>query len=143
MEKKSLTWERLWKKFKPLKWRMHALNISLMLKKDTEKTFIPIIKNFSPPESVLIVKYEDLLNKNKQMSVLNDIITFTDFESSTARMECAFLLADVPKVHRKIRLSKDFMYSTDDKLICEIWANVKEFADAFHYKILNETSCST
>lgn len=92
---------------------------------------------------MLVVRYEDLLDKSKQIQTLNKILIFTEFEASNARLECAFLLADTPNVHRgKNKVSKDFMYGSHENIICDIWEDVKTFAEAFNYKVFNGTSCS-
>lgn len=130
------------KRFKPSRWYFTAMNTSQILKEDTDTLVLPILKHFTP-ENLMVVKYEELVNKTKQLDILGAMTKFTDFElPSKERLQCAFQLADKPEVHRKPRGSMEYFYGMYPNMICELWENSKAFSQAFGYPVYNHTVCT-
>jgi hypothetical protein len=59
----------------------------------------PIIDTY-PPEDLILVRYEDLMHPEKRINALRSVIQFMKYDITEERLQCAFLLADKPFVHR-------------------------------------------
>lgn len=59
----------------------------------------PIFETF-PAADLHIVKYEDLMNTTIRATALQDLMSFMQYTVDPEKIECAFLLADKPLVHR-------------------------------------------
>jgi hypothetical protein len=59
----------------------------------------PIIDTF-PAEDVTLVRYEDLVDPAKRHTALRNVLSFMKYNVTEERLQCAFLLADKPFVHR-------------------------------------------
>jgi len=109
-----------------------------------------------PLEDTLIVKFEDLRNKQTRIKTLEKMVHFLHLDDhrprlrhehqnvTTTRLECAFLLAENPDIHRHIS-SKDKYVSKDEayfeELACRMWQTFGNYATIHGYKVWNDLDC--
>ena len=123
------------------KWRFHAGGLANIYEDKWKNLVSPMLASWGA-ERIVSVKYEDLLNKSKRLETLRKISTFLGYTSSTARLECSFVLAEKPHVsHRKSKMDAELGYAVVSALICQIWARAEGFSRHFGYPIWKNNTC--
>jgi len=98
------------------------------------------------PENILIIRYEDLKDTHTRIAVLRLITNFLKLNEepeSTERLQCAFQMADVEKVHRAVNqseyMSKEEVYT--EEIVCKMWRNLAAVSIPIGYRIWGNFSC--
>jgi hypothetical protein len=58
------------------------------------------------------------------------------------RIECAFLLAEKPQVHRKSTVNMTKVLSSDHELFCFVWSKILYFSQNFSYGMGSDINCT-
>ena len=131
-------------------WLQQALMQVLGEREFWNKQFNEMNDSFTS-KNMAIFRYEDLVDENKRIITLQDMIKFIDANDDgiidESRLQCAFLLSNNPIIHRKKdpnAVSIDFAYS-DQRLVCQIWNELKNINAykllGYELKIWNNTNC--
>jgi len=87
-----------------------------------------------PMPAVVVARFENLLDKATRFEELQRILTFMNVSVPKERIECAFLLADLPLVHRPKKLNITWAYKdVKPSLTLEMWRFLSTFSNAFDY----------
>ena len=99
------------------------------------------------PEDYIYLKYEDLKDKQKRVSVLKDILLFLRYDehaSNDERIECAFILAENRQAHRSV--DKSLVMTKEEAYIpeiaCRMWALFGHYASKHGYKPWANYDCT-
>ncbi len=99
------------------------------------------------PEDYIYLKYEDLKDKQKRVSVLKDILKFLRYDEHAAndeRIECAFILAENRQAHRSV--DKSLVMTKEEAYIpeiaCRMWALFGHYASKHGYKPWANYDCT-
>lgn len=105
-----------------------------------------LLESELPTENILYVKYEDLINKTTRIEALRSIMSFTGFpETTTERIACAFDLANSKHAKRsvdKTMVTKKELYSTNQDLVCKMWATFGDYAGLHGYTPWGRFNCT-
>lgn len=80
-------------------WLYTAPIMAEHMNKELYRIVKPIVDTY-PPEDITFVRYEDLADPSKRVDALRGVLRFMQYNATDERLECAFLLADKPSVHR-------------------------------------------
>jgi hypothetical protein len=131
------------KDFKKKEWVINAKRLANKYKIMWTESYTPFMKQY--PNGYLIIKYEDLMNPDLQIGLLEKIMQFMGHESSSEKMQCAFYLANHPSVKRPSYADVKVMKKSDvynRQLVCDgLWPIVKDAAGRFDYKPYNGMEC--
>jgi hypothetical protein len=121
-------------------WPQVAMNAAKMFEITWKEKILPTLRtlqNFKDYERVMILKYEDLTNKETRASVVLKVLKFLypSKEVSMARVKCAFLLSDSPRIHRrKTNSTVNVTYAFQDRdLVHRMWNHLQQFATDMGY----------
>jgi hypothetical protein len=123
-------------------WVVNARRLAMLYNDMWSNSYDPFIRKY--PNGYIVIKYEDLLNKEIQNVWLGRLLDFMGYEWTTERLECAFYLANHPKVRRPVyaddRITKEEAYNK--ALVCDIiWPLVKDVALAHGYGMYKGITC--
>ena len=113
--------------------------------------FIDINDSFTS-KHLATFRYEDLLDNNKRINTLRNMIKFInpndDNNIDENRLQCAFQLSNNPIIHRKKdanAVTIDYGYS-DQRLVCQLWNELKNIKAynilGYDLTIWNNTNCN-
>jgi hypothetical protein len=97
-------------------------------------------------EDYVYLKYEDLKDKNKQVTVLRDMLQFLRLGDvdNEERLRCAFVLAENRQAHRSVDpsvvMTKEQAYLPE--IACRMWALFGNYASAHGYHVWANYTCS-
>lgn len=136
--------------FNKKNWYINAKQLALQYKDMWINSYGPFMHKY--PNGYLLIKYEDLINPSKQMSLLEEMLTFMKLPTNDAnRLKCAFLMAKKPSVKRPEDEYVDgvkLQYITKEQaftesLVCKvIWPIISADATKYGYHIWKGTTCS-
>jgi len=105
-----------------------------------------ILLSSLPEKDILLITYEQLQNPNTSIAALRQITNFLNLSKDpepTERLQCAFQMADVDKLHRNSDISEyitaDEVYTPE--LACEMWYILKSTMSPFGYGPWRNKSC--
>jgi len=131
----TFRWER---------WEAAANGLAYDFQMMWDVSYIPYMMKY--PQGYLLVRYEDLRDKDKQLDVLATILQFIGRPQSVERMRCALMLANHPSVNRQRRQQQGTVVTKDDayqpELVCKMWDTFSVAALAMGYSVRNATDCS-
>lgn len=98
---------------------------------------------------LLVVSFEDLVDRQKREGVLREMVEFADARPKPTddALRCAFLLADSPHIHRDRRAETSAaVVSIDDAfsnrtLVCQMWQLMRRRASRLGYKPFGGERC--
>jgi len=81
-------------------------------------------------------RYERLLDRATRTEELRRMLRFLNYTVPTDRLECAFTLADTPRVKRvkKLNITQAYMDVKPD-LVCDLWPLLRSFSGNFSYPL--------
>lgn len=125
-------------KFNISDWISHLDNATIEWSNVHTNLFKPL-HSFFPADHLIIVKFEDFKKTENatNIQILNDIVKFLNYETSMDKLECAFKLAQKPKVHRT-HTNEDVSLSTayrsiGEKNFCAFTSRLNSFSNFFGY----------
>jgi len=134
-------------------WLQQAMMQVLGEKEFWNHQFIDINDSFTS-KHLAIFRYEDLLDNNKRINTLRNIIKFINPNNDDNnnidenRLQCAFQLSNNPIIHRKKdanAITIDYGYS-DERLVCQLWNELKNINAynilGYNLTIWNNTNCN-
>jgi hypothetical protein len=80
-------------------WLYMAPILAEQMNRELYRVVKPILDTF-PVEDLTVVRYEDLADPQKRKEALRKVLRFMQYDVADERLDCAFLLADKPFVHR-------------------------------------------
>lgn len=103
------------------------------------KTY-PLMEGFLDSKNLLIVRYEDLRNKEKRLEVLENIVEFIGEKAEKEKIYCAFQLAENKNAKRVVGedcVSKSEAYN--EQLVCSMWNLFGNGASRYGYTMYDST----
>ena len=85
---------------------------------------------------LLHARYSRLLDRATRLQELRTMVKFLNYTASDDRLECAFSLAETPRIRRTKRLNITRAYlDVKSGLVCDVWRYVRTFSQNFSYPI--------
>eukprot|EP00607_Mallomonas_marina_P005791 CAMPEP_0182437060 /NCGR_PEP_ID=MMETSP1167-20130531/84791_1 /TAXON_ID=2988 /ORGANISM="Mallomonas Sp, Strain CCMP3275" /LENGTH=509 /DNA_ID=CAMNT_0024629847 /DNA_START=245 /DNA_END=1774 /DNA_ORIENTATION=- len=132
-------------KFNRKRWEDEANILSSLYRTMWQIEYKGVFTHFKQ-ENILIIRYEDLKNTHTSVPALRLITNFLKLNEepeSTERLQCAFQMADVEKVHRAVNqseyMSKEEVYT--EEIVCKMWRNLAAVSIPIGYRIWGNFSC--
>ena len=117
-------------------WVKNAQRLALKYQAMWSKSYDPFTQAKKVGEHFLIIKYEDLINPELQQHILGQILQLLQYNSTPQQIQCAFYLANHPKVQRP-KLSADSVKKTEaynQQLVCNLWKILENPSKRGNYK---------
>ena len=116
-------------------WEANAKRYALLYKDMWRLSYEPFMQRY--PQGYVLVRYEDLFNKELRIGLLAKIMDIMGYEYTGERLQCAFNLANHPKVHRPVIAAAAVVTEEEAytrPLVCDVlWPILKNVAMANGY----------
>jgi hypothetical protein len=136
-----------------LKWREFAISFTKQIQLEWDTLLYPFIKN--NPDKIIIIKFENLINPSLRNEEVKKMCKFLPCNPSnlTERIDCAFVLSDVPEIHRKpdVNITHDpslpvnylpITFSKMPTLSCDIYKIASNIYSNFSYLAFGKANCT-
>lgn len=125
--------------FRAEAWHKVCPNIAAFWSSDWHRFMQPVLNKYTN-DTMFTVRYEDLLDDNKKVTILSKLMSFMDFKASTEKLECAFLLADKGFIHKpknpeRVGSYEAYYQSGKENLICDLAPMFISYAQYFGYNM--------
>mmetsp|Transcript_21322 Transcript_21322/g.21451 ORF Transcript_21322/g.21451 Transcript_21322/m.21451 type:complete len:642 (-) Transcript_21322:178-2103(-) len=125
-------------------WATKALQLAYLYNDMLRVQYATILRTFKS-EDVIMVRFEDLLDKGRRTEEVVKLVQFLGIEKDMDRIHCAFTFSEHGKTHRSSDASqvmtKQVAYTKE--LSCEMWEIFGSLAILYGYHIFGGYDCRT
>ena len=114
-------------------WLERAIRAASDLKDGVEDLLYYVVQRYS---DVYHARYDRLLAKETRIEELGRMLRFLNYTATPERLNCAFALAETPRIKRTKKLNITQAYlDVKPSLVCEMWPYLRGFSGNFSYSI--------